>query len=187
MYQKAISELLKENLRERSYNLWKQLNSLFPNIWDFPTSSTGKYHKKKGGRIPSCAEHVYGMLYATMKVMRMFNINKKSSEGDVLLLGVAWHDALKYGKYGTQKHTDYKHDKLMGDVIVENESTLKELFTDEQVKCMELMIRFHSGRWSTNHENTDEIDFTQFPHYVLFIHMLDMLETADCLRHDMEE
>lgn len=186
MYQKAISELLERNLTKRSYKLWEELNSLFPNIWDLPTSSTGKYHKKKNGRVPSCAEHVYSMLHATSKIMRMFNINKRTSEGDVILLGVALHDALKYGKFGTQKHTNYSHDKMMGDVIVENEEILKELFTDDQIKCLELMIRFHSGRWSTDHTNTDEIDFSQFPQYVLFIHMLDMLDTADCLQHDKD-
>jgi hypothetical protein len=187
MYQKAISELLERNLTKRAFKFWKELNSLFPNIWELPTSSTGKYHKKADGRVPSCAEHVYSLLYATTKVMRMFNINKRTSDGDMMLLAVALHDALKYGKHGTLKHTDYNHDRMMGNVIVENDSTLKELFTDEQIQNMELMIRFHSGRWSTDHDNTDEIDFTKFPQYVLFIHMLDMLDTANCLKHDKEE
>jgi hypothetical protein len=186
VYEKAISELLEKNLTERAFTLWKQLNSLFPNIWEFPTSSTGKYHQKKGGRVPSCGEHVYEMLYAAFKIMRAFNINKKTSDCDMVLLGVVWHDALKYGKYGSLKHTDYKHDKNMGDVIAENEDSLLEIFTPEQVKTLELMIRFHSGRWSTNHENTDHIDFNEFPQYVLLIHMLDMLSTADCLKTDVD-
>jgi 23S rRNA maturation-related 3'-5' exoribonuclease YhaM len=187
MYQTAISELLERNLTTRAFKLWKQLNSLFPNIWDLPTSSTGKYHKKKDGRVPTCAEHVYSMLYSSVKIMRMFSVDKRSSDGDVLLLAVALHDALKYGMFGTQRHTDYSHDKLMGDVIVENEDTLREIFTEDQIKNLELMIRFHSGRWSTDHDNKDKIDFTQFPQYVLFIHMLDMLDTANCLKHDLED
>lgn len=186
MYQKAISELLKKNISERAFTLWSQLNSLFPNIWDLPTSSTGKYHQKKDGRVPSCAEHVYEMLYATNKIMRLFNISPKTSEANMMLLAVVWHDAFKYGKNGTHKHTDYKHDKNMGDVIAENASTLEEIMSKEQVKYLEVMIRFHSGRWSTNHENTDDIDFNAFPPYVLFIHMLDMLSTADCLKSDKE-
>lgn len=187
MYQKAISELLEKNLTTRSFSLWKQLNGLFPNIWDLPTSSTGKYHQKKDGRVPTCAEHVYEMLYTAFSIIKMFNITKKTIECDMVLLGVVWHDAFKYGQHGTMKHTDYKHDKIMGDVIAENEDSLKEIFSDEQIKILELMIRFHSGRWSTNHINTDEIDFNQYPQYVLFIHMLDMLSTADCLKTDMDE
>ncbi len=187
MYEKAITDLLEKHLRKRAFDLWKQLNSLFPNIWELPTSSTGKYHQKKDGRVPSCAEHVYEMLYAAAKLLRAFNINKKTAECDMVLLGVVWHDALKYGQYGTMKHTDYHHDKNMGDVVAENESSLLEIFTAEQVKTLEMMIRFHSGRWSTNHENTDEIDFSEFPQYVLFIHMLDMLSTADCLKTDKDD
>lgn len=185
MNEKAITDLLEKHLRKRAFTLWKQLNSLFPNIWELPTSSTGKYHQKKDGRVPSCAEHVYEMLYAATKFLRGFNINKRTSDCDMILLGVVWHDALKYGKYGTMKHTDYHHDKNMGDVIAENESSLREIFSDEQVKILELMIRFHSGRWSTNHENTDNIDFNEFPQYVLFIHLLDMLSTGDCLKTDL--
>lgn len=187
MYLKAIKKLLEDNLTERAFNLWKQLNGLFPNIWELPTSSTGKYHQKKDGRVPSCAEHVYEMLYSAFKIMKLFGVQKKTSECDVILLAVVWHDAFKYGKYGTMKHTDRNHDKTMGDVISENESSLLELFSEEQVKTLELMIRFHSGRWSTNHINTDEIDFNEFPPQVLFIHMLDMLSTASCLQTDIDD
>lgn len=186
MYQKAISELLKDNITKRAFTLWSQLNSLFPNIWDFPTSSTGKYHKKKDGRVPSCSEHVYEMLYATKKVMRSFNVLPKTPEADMLLLAVVWHDAFKYGKNGTLKHTTYDHDKIMGDVIAENAETLKEIMSDEQVKCLEVMIRFHSGQWSTDNGKGNSIDFNAYPPYVLFIHMLDMLSTANCLTSDKD-
>ena len=187
MYQKAIGELLEKYLTTRAFSLWKQLNSLFPNIWELPTSSTGKYHQKKGGRVPSCAEHVYEMLYSASKIIKMFNINKKTADCDMVLLAVVWHDAFKYGKFGSAKHTDYKHDRIMGDVIAENESSLKEIFSDEQINILEMMIRFHSGRWSTNHKNTNKINFSEFPQYVLFIHMLDMLSTADCLKTNLDD
>jgi hypothetical protein len=187
VYTKAINNLLEKNLTKRAFALWKQLNGLFPNIWDYPTSSTGKYHQKKGGRVPSCAEHVYEMLYAANKILRMFGVKKRTSDGDVILLAVVWHDAFKYGENGTHKHTNPAHDKLMGDVIAENESTLKEIFSDDQVKTLELMIRFHSGMWSSDNSDKTSIDFSKFPPYVLFIHSLDMLSTADCLKTDMED
>jgi len=187
VYKTAIKELLEKNLTERAFALWNQLNSLFPNIWDFPTSSTGKYHQKKDGRVPSCAEHVYEMLYAASKMLRAFNIKDKTADCDMVLLAVVWHDAFKYGKNGSAKHTIPKHDKIMGDVIAENESTLKEIFTDDQVKTLELMVRFHSGQWSTDNHKKNEIDFTEFPQYILFIHILDMLSTANCLKTNMDD
>ena len=186
MYTQAIKKLLEKNMSNRAFSLWNQLNSLFPNIWELPTSSTGKYHQKKDGRVPSCAEHVYEMLYAATKMLRAFNINKKTSDCDMVLLAVVWHDAFKYGKFGSAKHTDKKHDTIMGDVIAENESILKEIFSDEQVKILELMVRFHSGKWSTNNNNNDELNFSEFPHYVLLIHTLDMLSTANCLITDID-
>lgn len=189
MYQNAIKELLEKNLTDRSFTLWNQLNSLFPNIWELPTSSTGKYHQKKDGRVPSCAEHVYEMLYAAQKIMRTFNIKSKTTDCDVVLLAVVLHDAFKYGNYGSSKHTIYKHDVIMGDIIAENESKLKEIFTDDQIKTLELMIRFHSGQWSTDVDKRkrSEFDFDNFSKYILFIHMLDMLSTANCLHTDIDD
>ena len=187
MYKTAIKELLEKCLSKRAFDLWNQLNGLFPNIWDLPTSSTGKYHQKKDGRVPSCAEHVYEMLYAASQLVRMFNINKKTPDCDMVLLAVVWHDAFKYGKFGTAKHTDKQHDRIMGDVISENESALKEIFNDDQIKILELMIRFHSGRWSSNHDDVNKFDFNEFPQYILFIHMLDMLSTADCLKTNIDD
>ena len=65
-YKDKVSELLEKNLTEKSFKLWTGINRILPDIWDKPSSSTGKYHKKLNGDVPSIAEHVYHMLYATI-------------------------------------------------------------------------------------------------------------------------
>ena len=72
-YYTRIEELLKEYMTEKGFHFWKAINGKLPNIWDRPTSSTGKYHLKEGGRVPDCAEHVYGMLFAASKILKMFS------------------------------------------------------------------------------------------------------------------
>ena len=107
MFKDRIIKLLEENMTEKGFALWNGINQRLPDIWENPTSSTGKYHKKMNGDVPTQAEHVYHMLYSTVKLFRMFNIETKTADADKMLFAVALHDSLKYGQLGTRKHTDY--------------------------------------------------------------------------------
>ena len=72
-YKERIVELLKENMTEKGFKLWQGIDKVLPDIWEKPTSSTGKYHKKKNGDVPTNAEHVYQMLFSARK---LFNLNQ---------------------------------------------------------------------------------------------------------------
>ena len=126
-YKEKIVELLKENMTEKGFKLWQGIDRVLPDVWNKPTSSTGKHHKKLNGEVPSNAEHVYQMLYAACKIFRLFNIRKKTSDCDSLLFSVVLHDALKYGQLGTRKHTDSAHDKEAGDMIASNKETFLKI------------------------------------------------------------
>jgi hypothetical protein len=52
-YKDKISNLLKKNMTEKGFNLWNGINTILPESWEKPTSSTGKYHKKKNGDVLS--------------------------------------------------------------------------------------------------------------------------------------
>ena len=123
MFKERIFKLLEDNMTEKGISLWNGINQRLPDIWNNPTSSTGKYHKKKNGEVPVQAEHVYHMLYSTVKLFRMFNIKTKTAEADKMLFAVALHDSLKYGKMGNRKHTDYSHDKNAADMVSQNKET----------------------------------------------------------------
>ncbi|MGD2072721.1 MAG: hypothetical protein PVG65_04455 [Candidatus Thorarchaeota archaeon] len=184
-YKRKVTEILEENMTERGYKLWKGINNILPDIWDRPTSSTGKHHKKHDGRVPTQAEHAYEMLYAAVRVFALFGFEKKTNDADMLLMAIALHDSLKYGKFGDRPHTDYEHDKIAADVIKSNEITFKKLFTDEQFITMEESVRFHMGRWSTNGPGLENFDWFDFQPYTLFIHILDMMSTKDLIQTDV--
>ena len=186
MYFEKIKELAEKNMTEKGYKLWRGIGSILPKIWDRPTSSTGKYHKNGYGEVPNIDEHVYQMFYATVKILRMFNIEMKTPESDSLIFSVILHDALKYGKLGTRKHTDYTHDKLGADMISENKETFCKIMSEKDFFKMEEAVRFHSGQWSTNAKHTNNFTFKDYNPETLFVHMLDMLSTADCLKTDMD-
>lgn len=186
MYFEKVKELLEQNMTEKGFKLWNGINKILPNIWSKPTSSTGKYHRKKSGEVPNIDEHVYQMLYSTIKILRMFNIELKTEKADSLLFAVALHDSLKYGKMGTRKHTDYTHDKLGADMISENKDTFSKIMTEEEFFKMEEAVRFHSGQWSTDAKNNGDFSFNNYNPETMFVHMLDMLSTADCLKTDIE-
>ena len=122
-YKEKIVDLLKSNMTERAFTLWKGIDSVLPNTWDKPTSSTGKWHKKLNGNIPNQGEHIYHLLYSATKVMRLFDIKLRTPEADKMLFAVALHDTWKYGKQGQRKHTDGEHDKLAADMVSKNKST----------------------------------------------------------------
>ena len=132
------------------------------------------------------AEHVYHMLYSTVKLFRMFNIETKTTEADKMLFAVVLHDSLKYGPMGTRKHTDYVHDKNAADMVSQNKETFQKILTEEQFFTMEEAIRFHSGQWSTDAKKTD-FTFKNYNPETLFVHILDMMSTADLIQTDMRD
>ena len=186
-YKDKVSELLEKNLTEKSFKLWTGINRILPDIWDKPSSSTGKYHKKLNGDVPSIAEHVYHMLYATAKVMRLFGVEPNTVEGDKIVLAVALHDSVKYGNLGTRKYTDTKHDKEAADMISSNQPTFMKLFDDKQFQILEEAVRFHSGQWSTDVPLAKPFEWKDYNSETLFVHILDMMSTNDLIQTDVRD
>jgi hypothetical protein len=187
MFKEKIEKLLEENMTEKAFSLWKGIDQMLPDIWEKPTSSTGKYHKKMNGEIPNNAEHVYCMLFAAVKLCRMFGFELHTGDADALLFSVVLHDALKYGKLGTRKYTDKEHDKAVADMVCENKETFLKILTEDQFNMMEEGLRFHSGRWSTDVQNMNEFTFENLKPTSLCVHMLDMMNTADLIQTDVRD
>lgn len=177
-----IEKILKDNMTEKGFSLWKALNERLPDIWNKPTSFLGKYHKKGDGTVPDIIEHVYQMLYAAVKLFRMFSINPKTSQADILLIAIVLHDSLKYGNNGERLHTDSEHDKTAADMVNQNKKIFEKIFNENQVQLLEDSIRFHSGQWSTDILNRDEFNFADRDPIVQWVHTLDMLSTADLIK-----
>lgn len=178
-YEDKLNEILKENMTENGFNLWKAINSKVPSPWNKPSSSSGKYHVKKNNYVPNIAEHTLEMINSAVSIYPMFNISKNSIDLDLLLFGIAMHDIVKYGNNNDMKHTTKLHDKLIADRIENRKEIFLKLFNEDQIKILTDMVRYHSGRWSTDAKN--DFDFKNFHPYVLFVHMLDMLSTKNCL------
>lgn len=181
-YQEKINELLEKNMTEKGYKLWLGINTMVTDIWNRPSSSSGKYHKRADGRVHDIAEHTYEMLYSAVKIMRMFDTKPNTSKGDALMLSIGLHDILKYGEHGERKHTTGKHDQLIGNLIRDNFEALRKVIDDNDIVVMEESARFHSGRWSTDVKDMNRFNFSQFHPETQFLHMLDMLSTGDCLK-----
>lgn len=186
-YKEKIAELLKDNMTATGFKLWEGIMKILPDTWDKPTSSTGKYHKKRNGEVPSQAEHTYHLLYPACKIMRLFGYNKGTADADQLLFAIALHDSLKYGAMGTRRHTDTKHDKEAADMLYSNKSTFRKILTEEQFQIMEQSVRFHSGQWSTDVPKNKNFHFKDYHPQTLFIHILDMMSTADLIQTDVRE
>jgi len=179
-FEVKINEILKENMSERGFKLWKGVSKILPNIWELLTASTKKYHLKEDGRCPNNAEHTFEMLYATTKLFSMFNIEKGTSKADMMLIAIALHDSLKYGNFGSRVHTCVNHDKYIADLVIQNKETFIKILSEDEFTILEQMLRFHSGRWSTDAH--DNFKFEDYKPEVLFIHMLDMLSTKDLIK-----
>jgi len=186
-FKQKVTELLEENLTEKAFKLWQAIDKRLPNIWDYPTSSTGKYHRKINGEVPNQSEHVYHLLYSISKLLRMFNINKKTADADKLLLAAVLHDSLKYGNLGTRKYVDNSHDKTSADMISQNKNTFLKIMDEEQFYIMEEAIRFHAGRWSTDVPKNKKFSFKDYNPETFFIHILDMMSTHDLIQTDVRE
>jgi len=186
-YKQRMDELLEKNMTEKGFKLWKGVNRILPDAWDRPTSSTRKYHKKLNGDVPDIAEHTYEMLYALVKLFRMFDYKPKTTDADSLLLAIAFHDSLKYGQWGSRKHTDGRHDQEAADMIASNMETFRKLLDEEQYNMLEEGVRFHSGRWSTDVPHQSSFDWNDYKPQTFMVHILDMLSSADCLQTDIRK
>ncbi len=180
-FEKQMNDQLAQHMTEKGFLFWGALNKSINSPWDKPTSSTGKYHQKKGGYVPSIAEHTHEMVYSAIKIYSMFGFHKKMVELDLLLIGVALHDIVKYGNDNDGDHTDNTHDKLIADRIADKRTTFLKLFSEEQIDILIEMVRYHSGRWSTD-ANTFNFNFSNDHPYVMFLHTLDMLSSRNCLK-----
>ena len=186
-YRGKITELLKSNMTERGFKLWKGIDSMIPDTWNRPTSSTKKYHKKLNGDVTTNGEHVYEMLYSAVKIYRLFGFKVNTSDCDKILFGLSLHDILKYGKMGDRKHTDTKHDKEAADLVSVNKNTFLEILNEEQFEIMEECMRFHSGRWSTDVQKNKPFSFKDYNPETLFVHILDMMSTQDLIQTDVRQ
>jgi hypothetical protein len=186
-YKGKIDEVLNRNMTEKCFKLWEGLNKLLPQTYDKSTSSTGKHHKKLNGEIPSQAEHIYHLVYSADKLIRMFNIEPKTNESDVIFLALVIHDSLKYGEFGSRKFSDKTHDKQAADMIEANREALLKIFSDDQVSVLSEMVRFHSGQWSTDVQPNEKFSFKNYHPFTFFIHMLDMMSTHDLIQTDVRE
>ena len=181
-YKEKIDELLEKNMTEKGFVLWKGINTLVVDIWNRPSSSSGKYHQKSDGRVHDIAEHTYEMMFNALKIIRMLDITPKSGRCDAVLFAIGLHDILKYGEHGELKHTTGKHDRLAGDLISGNFETFRKFMDDKDIIVMVEAARFHSGRWSTDVKDRNSFDFKNFFPETMFVHCLDLLSTADCLK-----
>ncbi len=181
-FKERIDELLKETLTGNAFKLWSGINNMVPNIWEKPTSSTGKYHKRADtGKVPNISEHTFEMLHSGKKVMKMFGSKEKTGYTDALLLSIALHDILKYGDKGTRKHTTNKHDKMIADNILGNPKIFLKIMSEDEFSMLINNLRFHSGRWSTD-ADIRNFNFSDRCPEAMFVHMLDMLSTNDLLK-----
>jgi hypothetical protein len=182
-YKEALFNEATQNMTKDGFNLLMKINSKIPDIWNRPSSSTGKYHKKSDGSIPSIAHHTFEMFYTAAKIIRMFGESKKSKQNDAFFIAIFLHDLRKYGKDGKLPHTTRNHDSDMADLLEKNKKVLMKYFSEAQTYMIIDGIKFHSGRWSASVPNINNFDFEDYHPIVMFVHMFDMLSTADCLKY----
>jgi len=179
LYVEKIDSLLRKNLSIRGFKLWEVIKEKIPDIWSRPTSSTGKYHKKidEDNRTPSIAEHTYEIMYAADKIVDLLN----GCNRDLIFLSIVLHDSFKYGLTGSNPHTENKHDRIIGDTVRDNKGIFLKIFNENEVVLLEEIVRFHSGRWSTD-SNIKTFSFNNFNQEVMFLHILDMLSAKNVIK-----
>jgi hypothetical protein len=176
----SFKKLAKSALTEDGYGLFIYINSKLPNIWDRYSSSTMKYHKRHDGTVPTILEHTYEMVYAAVKIISMWGNETISKRNDAFLLGIIFHDMLKYGKTGKNPHTTRNHDQEMANLFVKNKKIFLKHFDEDEFNLFIACIRFHSGRWSPDAKGMQNV-LHQLPVECVVVHMLDMLSTKSCL------
>ena len=181
-FEERIENLLQDKMTDEGFRFWKALYEKIPPIWNRLSSSSKRYHHDDDGKTKTIGEHTFEMLNACSQTLRMFRINNKCKEGDLLLLSIFLHDAFKYGINDplNTKHTTSKHDNIVGNTIFAGRNKFLKLFDDKQVALIEHITRYHSGIWSTDVNSS--FSLKSLDPEALFVHILDMLSANNCLK-----
>jgi len=182
-HEKRMNNLLEQHLTNTAFKFWTSINKKIPSVWNRLSSSSKKYHRKEDGSVPDISTHTLEMLYACIKIWRLFDISSKSDEGDTLLLAIALHDAFKYGEDPENaEHTTGTHDKIIADKIKNVSPYLTSFLNENQISNLEEATRYHNGRWSTDVESINDFDLSVFHPYTAFVHFLDMMSAQNLIK-----
>ena len=183
-YASRIMKLAEQHLTQGGFKLFCIVERNIPDIWDRWSSSTGKYHQRIDGSVPSIAEHTYEMALAGIKIIRMFPGPAISTLNDARILGILLHDRVKYGLEGKNPHTTRNHEQQMANLVMSQKKFFRRHFSEYEFNLMVDMIRYHSGQWSSDVPDKNNFNFKQYPPEVMWVHILDMLSTASRLVTD---
>jgi (p)ppGpp synthase/HD superfamily hydrolase len=177
-----VLTIAKEHMTPEGYELLESLLAELPDCMDRPVSSSGKYHQRDDGSVPTIRQHTKEMLVHGLKVARMLS----NTTVDELCFAIILHDALKYGwengKYTiTGKHVKKDHGELVADFLLEREVLSKAVINNHKV---EKALTFHSGKWSSVFKNPLFIscDMENTGELSILLHTLDMLSANNCLK-----
>jgi hypothetical protein len=168
------------------YELLKRLTAQIKPVWNRPASSSGKYHQRGDGTIPTIREHTQEMLYAATKIIRLFGYKDISKDNDLFYIAIMLHDAFKYGLQPDRvEYTDKNHDNIVAEFIDNHSEEIAELFGGGGHVILSDMLRYHSGIWSPDLKKKKPKEARKIAFVfkeTFFLHMLDMLSANNCLR-----
>jgi hypothetical protein len=177
-FAEKIDIFMVDNLTRTGYNFMYELS--IPNLSLKPTSSSGRYHSRPDGSIPSQAEHVYTMLINGKRMLRALDYKENSKDADAFYLAIYLHDMYKFGYFGMNDRTEYEHDRMAADAIEKSRKVFESHFTQSQTDRIIEAVRYHSGRWST--DVTEYEDLLTLHPMTHMVHFLDMGDTNNVLR-----
>lgn len=196
-----ILRLCKQNMTEEGFDILCEIEDQITPVWDRPSSSTGKYHKRSDGSVSTIGHHTYEMMYAGMKTMRQLEIEKNTIRCDVLCIAIHAHDMNKYGivpglHTATNRSKDGNHSKQAVAVLQSNSRLRDYLFHSiatwppavEESLWFSLLraVGFHNGIWEKEIMDGELEHMSNLNHpLVVFVHTLDMLSAAGVLRSDL--
>jgi len=117
VFTEKIRSLLRETMTQEGMGLLNNDIIQLPEIWDRPSSSTAKYHKREDGSVQTIAEHTYEMLEAAIiphesprfellgipgsrikkEGRKEVKRQLRSTAIDMVCASIVLHDTLKYG------------------------------------------------------------------------------------------
>jgi hypothetical protein len=133
--------------------------------------------------VDTIEEHTEEMLYSCIELLSIFNIEPKTKDCDVIMLGICLHDACKYGVENPLErlHTDPNHGHLISDIINRSKDTFLKHFSNDEILLLEGITRFHDGRWGKDWKE-NEISWKKLDPKILMVHILDMCSARNLLK-----
>lgn len=157
-------------------------NVIDQKFWEYPASSSGKYHPEYSLGIGGLVRHTVAAVTIAIDLLEISKLTSEM-ERDCVIAAIIMHDSCKQG-LTSSGHTVFDHPVIAANAWREHASNYKYLDAD-YVETIAGCIASHMGKWNTSNYSKVELP-KPTTRIQKFVHICDYLASRKSLSVNLD-